>query len=202
MCVRFAIAIEKQVFEKRFRVRQLAIRLESNANVTPGMFLPVVVREGENRALLMKWGFVPHWSRSLTVTFSNINARAEGIEQSPAYRSSFVSKRCLIPAVGFYEWKKQEEGKSIPYYFTLKNTLPFAFAGIWDTWKDAEGKAFDTCAIITTVANTIVAPVHPRMPVILQEKDEDAWLETTTTAGQAKNLLQPYPPEHMAFSLF
>lgn len=192
MCGRFAFDIEKPVFQNRFHVRQLEIQLSPHYNVSPGMFLPTVVRQSPNTAFLMKWGLVPHWSREFSVTFSNINARAETITSSPAYRFSFQNKRCLIPATGFYEWAKLDDGTKWPYYFSLKSRPVFVFAGIWDSWKDAEGKEFLTCAIITCSANSIVGKIHSRMPVILYETDEDTWLDNAQEISALQTLLMPY----------
>lgn len=197
MCGRFAIDIQKPVFEKRFNVGQLEIQLTPHYNVSPGMFLPTVIRTSPNRAVLMKWGLVPHWSKDINVKFSNINARAETITSSPAYRFSFQKQRCLIPAIGFYEWAKLDDGTKWPYFFSLKSRPVFAFAGIWDRWKDAEDKEFLTCAIITCQANSVVGNIHPRMPVILPKKDEDVWLESTQNDSSLQSLLSPYDDRDM-----
>lgn len=192
MCGRFALDIEKPVFQKRFHVRQLEIQLSPHYNISPGMFLPTVVRQSPNTAVLMKWGLVPHWSREFSVKFSNINARAETITSSPAYRFSFQKQRCLIPAIGFYEWAKLEDGTKWPYFFNITSRPVFAFAGIWDSWKDVEEKEFLTYAIITCGANSVVGKIHPRMPVILSEMDEDTWLDTTQEVPTLQTLLTPY----------
>ena len=197
MCGRFAVDIEKPVFERRFRVHQMTIKLEPHYNVAPGMFLPTVIRHSPNTAVLMKWGLIPHWSRELRVKFSNINARAEGIEQSPAYRLPFRRQRCLIPAVGFYEWAKLSDNTKWPYFFTLNDRDIFSFAGIWDRWTDAEGKEFLTCAIVTCPANGVVAKIHPRMPVVLREETEDTWLGDTKDTTGLRELLQPYDAAQM-----
>jgi putative SOS response-associated peptidase YedK len=197
MCGRFAIDIEKPVFERRFHIRQLTIKLEPHYNVTPGMFLPTVIRLSPNRAVLMKWGLIPHWSREFRVKFSNINARAESIEHSPAYRVPFRRSRCLIPAIGFYEWALLSDGTKWPYFFKLKDRTEFAFAGIWDMWKDAEGVEFQTCAIITCPANSVVGKIHPRMPVVLREDDEELWLSDTEDTTTLKALLTPYSASDM-----
>lgn len=191
MCGRFAADIPTPLFRKRFKIHQLEIQIAPRYNICPGMFLPVVTGSEKRDAQLMKWGLVPHWSREPTVKFSNINARAETITTSPAYNYSFAKKRCLIPASGFYEWKKSEDGSKYPYFFRLKNSGAFSFAGIWDTWKDAEGKAFDTCAIITCRANSVVESVHPRMPVILLQTGEDAWLSETEKSSELLPMLAP-----------
>ena len=192
MCGRFAIDIEKPIFVKRFNVLQMEIQLKPNYNVAPGEFLPTVIRKSPNKAVLMKWGLIPHWSREPKTKFSTINARMETIESSPVYRMPFYKQRCLIPAIGFYEWAKVSDGTKSPYFFNLKNQSMFVFAGLWDVWKDVEGKEFPSCTIITCPANSIVGKIHPRMPVILEEADEDLWLSDSQDNYQLISLLKPY----------
>lgn len=197
MCGRFAFDIQKPVFQRRFNVRQLEIKLTPHYNVSPGMFLPTVIRKSPNSAVLMKWGLIPHWSKEFKLKFTTINARAETIMTSPAYRIPFQKQRCLIPAIGFYEWAKLDDGTKWPYFFKLKSRPVFAFAGIWDIWKDAEGKEFPTCAIVTCEANSIVGKIHPRMPVILPESDEDTWLADTQNINGLTALLKSYDESNM-----
>jgi len=190
MCGRFTLDVSKKTFQKRFGIAQLEIELTPRYNVCPGMFLPTVIRQSSRSVVLMKWGLVPSWSKDINIKFSNINARAETITTSPAYRHPFEKNRCLIPATGFYEWAKLPDNTRLPYYFHTQNPI-FSFAGIWDVWKDAEEKEFFTCAIITTVANGIVGRIHPRMPVILDEKDESTWIDPVTPKDALLPLLQP-----------
>lgn len=191
MCGRFAIDISKPTFEKRFGVAQMEIRLAPHYNVCPGMLLPVIFNKPPKDAVLMKWGLVPSWSKEPTTKFSTINARAETIMSSPAYRVPFQKQRCLIPAIGFYEWKKTEDGSKQPYFFQRTDGAPFAFAGIFDRWRDIEQKEFLTCAIITCPANETVSPIHPRMPVILDQKEEDMWLDPSQRPDTLKKFLVP-----------
>lgn len=197
MCGRFAIDISKPAFQKRFHIEQLEIQLAPHYNVSPGMLLPTIIHTSPKRVMLMKWGFIPHWSKTPTVKFMNINARAETITTSPAYRFAFEKQRCLIPAIGFYEWAKLEDGTKQPYFFKLTTQPVFAFAGIWDTWRDAEGKEFNTCAMITTEANGVVGKIHPRMPVILKEADEESWLSEKSESSLRMKLLRPYVDSSM-----
>jgi putative SOS response-associated peptidase YedK len=197
MCGRFAIDIDTPTFVRRFHVRQMEIKLEPHYNVAPGMYLLVVIHRSPNQAVLMKWGLVPHWSREPKVKFSTINARAETLESSAVYRMPFARQRCLLPAIGFYEWAKLEDGSKWPYYFSVKNRSVFAFAGLWDKWTDVEGKEFLSCTIVTCPANEVVARIHPRMPVIIEETDEDAWL-TSSDMAKVKAILKPYEPTQMS----
>ena len=177
--------------------RQIAIDLEPHYNITPGNYLPVVVKNSPNQVELMKWGLVPHWSKEPRVKYSTINARAENITSSSVYREPFRTKRCLIPANGFFEWKQTASGK-VPYFIHLKHEPMFAFAGLYDIWTDAEGKEFKSFSIITTTPNEIMQPIHNRMPVILPKEHEEVWLtpEETNTA-KLLTFLQPYPSNQM-----
>jgi putative SOS response-associated peptidase YedK len=126
-----------------------------------------------------------------------INARMEGIEVKPAFRKAFARRRCLIPADGFYEWKKTPRGKQ-PYYYQLSDGGPFAFGGLWERWEDHKaGQEIDSCTIITTPANELLAEVHDRMPLILDPRDYTTWLNAATAKEQALSLLRPYPAASM-----
>lgn len=196
MCGRFAIDIDKPTFIKRFNVGQLEIKLEPHYNVAPGMFLPTIIHQSPNSAVLMKWGLVPHWSKEPKVKFSTINARMENLESSSVYRMPFAKQRCLIPAIGFYEWAKLSDGTKWPYFFRVMNRPLFAFAGLWDKWTDVEGKEFLSCTIVTCPANSVVGKIHPRMPVILEEKNEDMWVNSSGSE-HVKALLRPYDESTM-----
>jgi putative SOS response-associated peptidase YedK len=126
-----------------------------------------------------------------------INARAETVAEKPAFRSAFKRRRCLVPADGYYEWKKIGKQKQ-PYYIRLRGDEPFAFAGLWERWRDAEDQALDTCTIITTNANSLTRSIHDRMPVILDSADYDIWLEPTEQEkDKLLQLLQPYESGEM-----
>jgi putative SOS response-associated peptidase YedK len=145
----------------------------------------------------MRWGLVPFWAKDVAIGYKMINARSETVMEKPAYRDSFKKRRCLIPAAGFYEWKKIGKEKQ-PYNFGMTDDSIFAFAGIWDTWKSPDGTPIDSCSILTTTPNTLVQDVHDRMPVILATDDYDQWLdpgvkETSTLV----ELLKPFPAKQM-----
>lgn len=145
----------------------------------------------------MTFGFIPHWSKEKKTGYCMINARAETIAEKPSFKQSFRTKRCLIPADGFYEWQHTENSK-LPYRFTLKNDELFAFAGIWDTWIDADNSETHSLAIITTFGNVLTLQLHDRMPVILHPKDESAWLDPSITEPKIlQPFLVPYPAEEM-----
>jgi putative SOS response-associated peptidase YedK len=144
----------------------------------------------------LRWGLVPYWSKDKRIAYSTINARAETIDKTPAFRLAFQKRRCLIPADGFYEWRKTRPPK-VPFHIALKDESPFCFAGVWDAWKDpASGEWLRSCSIITTEANELIARIHDRMPVILREADFPIWLGETGEA-ELKALLRPYPADEM-----
>jgi putative SOS response-associated peptidase YedK len=160
-------------------------------NIAPSQsILAIVQREVEHDAAFLQWGLIPSWSKDGK---GFINARSETIEEKPSFSESFHKRRCLIPADGFYEW--QRTGKiSQPYFFQMKDESPFAFAGIWDEWQGDE-KSIYSCAIITTRANELLAPIHDRMPVILRSEAHDTWLNGDTE--YARNLLAPFSAAEM-----
>lgn len=147
-----------------------------NYNVCPTTQVHVV-RSGDGQRLLqpMRWGFLPHWYKTPTDGPLLINARAETIAEKPAFRAACRERRCLIPATGFYEWTKDEDGKRLPWYIFRADAAPLAFAGIWQDWE-REGEALRTCAIVTTGANERMQQIHHRMPVILEAEDWPLWL--------------------------
>jgi putative SOS response-associated peptidase YedK len=166
-------------------------------NATPGSFLPVILKNSPFHAELMKWGLVPHWSKTPRVKFSTINARAETVGISPVFREAFHKRRCLVPVIGFYEWRKNPDGTKTPYFIRLKSRTWFTFAGIWDSWKDAEGKEFKSYSIITCEPNEVMKPIHNRMPVILPREVEELWATLTTPMKTLLELLKPYDPANM-----
>jgi len=183
MCGRFTISLAEQLVIQEFNIKNILAHFKPNYNVAPMQLVPVVIK---GRTLdTYRWGLIPHWAHNPKLAYKMINARAETVAEKPAYRSAF-KHRCLIVADGFYEWKK--EGK-IPYRFTLKDRKVFGFAGISSEWKSPKG-VIKTCSIITTNANSVVKKIHDRMPVIIQKKDEDNWLDPDF---EAKKLLKAYP---------
>jgi putative SOS response-associated peptidase YedK len=169
-------------------------------NVAPTDPLPVVrydARASERTLDVMRWGLVPFWAREIKVGFSNINAKAEGIEGKPAFREAFQQRRCLVPVDNFYEWKKTATGKQ-PYAIALADRGLMALAGLWETWRSPAGERVRTFAIITTTPNELCAELHNRMPVVLSRAAWPTWLgEEPADAPQLKALLAPYPSEEM-----
>jgi putative SOS response-associated peptidase YedK len=172
-------------------------------NIAPTQPVPaIVVRantegggEGGREIVLFQWGLVPSWSKAAKGSGGFINARAETLEQKPSFAESFLRRRCLIPADGFYEWKRSGKWKQ-PYFFQMNDESPFAFAGIWDKWQ-SHGHTLTSCAIITTTPNELLATIHDRMPVILTAEAYDAWLDDDADPRELKALLAPFPAAAM-----
>ncbi len=194
MCGRYTLGNTGNLFD-RFLIEGDDSSLQVRYNVAPSQVMPVVTLE-ENRQLeFMKWGLVPSWSKDPKKAL--INARIEGIQTKPSFRKPIRERRCLIPATGFYEWKKELGGKT-PYHIRRKDSQLFAFAGLYDIWKDLDGKEIKAFAIVTTAANDLLVEVHNRMPVILSPEQDGLWLETQAgEIGQVLDTLQPVPSEEL-----
>lgn len=170
MCGRFALAsLEKEIIEE-FDVKPFTYIPSYNIAPTHNIF---VIKE-VGKISLMRWGLIPSWSKDEKVAYSMINARAETLEEKPAFKKPFLTMRCLILSSGFYEWKKSSNEK-IPFYIYVKTKKPFSLAGIYDIWEK-DGKRIESCAIITTQANSFMWDIHDRMPVIIGKKDREKWL--------------------------
>jgi putative SOS response-associated peptidase YedK len=154
----------------------------------------------QRRLVQVKWGLIPFWSKDTSIGNRLINAGAESAAEKPAFRSAFESKRCLVPADGYYEWKKEKGGQKQPYLARNSDGSPFAFAGLWERWQapEEEEEVIESCTILTTDANDLTQPIHDRMPVILKPQDYELWLDLQVKAPNLlKPLLRPYPSEEM-----
>jgi putative SOS response-associated peptidase YedK len=180
---------------QKLELGELPPDLKSNSNISPGTIIPVVLDAVDRSVKMFRWGLIPGWAKDVSVGYKMINARAETIDEKPSFRVAFQRRRCLIPADGFYEWKV-EEGCKYPYLFTLKERKPFTFAGLWETWRSQEGGVINSCTIITTEPNSLVAQYHDRMPVILEDKLRWRWLEDGSKED-LKAMLVPCPAEIM-----
>jgi putative SOS response-associated peptidase YedK len=169
-------------------------------NVAPTDSLPVVrydQKAGQRSLDLLRWGLIPYWAKDIKVGFANINAKAEGIENRPAFRDAFERRRCLVPVDNFYEWKKTGSGKQ-PYAIALADRGIMALAGVWENWKSSAGEWVRSFAIVTTEPNELCAQLHNRMPVVLAPGAWPAWLgEEPADEALLKSLLVPYPSDGM-----
>ena len=192
MCGRFAIAHIPGFFA-RFMLHDPEVELQPRYNIAPAQQVPVIVSESPNRLVVMRWGLVPFWAKDQKIGSRLINARAETITTSPAFRSSIKKRRCLVPATGFYEWMKQK-GRKTPYYCHLKDDAFFAFAGLYDRWRSPDGTILLSFTIVTTSPNALISKAHNRMPVILRREDEAQWLSPgPLDAIDLKRIFMPYP---------
>lgn len=176
----------------------LALELPDNYNVSPGAHMPVIVRgEQEHVIEFMVWGLIPSWSKNPDSAMKLINARAEGLVEKPMWKRLVNNKRCVVPARGFYEWRR-EGAEKLPYYITPKHGKVFSFAGLWDSWQDSEGVLIHSYSIITTAPNKEMSAIHDRMPAILDKKRMDIWLSPVQLdAGAVSELLSPLPDDSL-----
>lgn len=202
MCGRFVSKAKKQEIEKEFKVEIGDDNLTApRYNIAPTQMIAAVTETENARELSsFKWGLIPHWAKDDLIGNKLINARAETLTEKPSFREAFRSRRCIIPASGFYEWQKQAKGSKQPFYFYLKNKEVFGFAGLWEQWLDKQtGELTETCTIITTEANEVLKPVHDRMPVILRSDCYEKWLDhKEKNTDRLQKLLAPYPAEKMS----
>ena len=201
MCGRYSLIFIDDL-GNRFRVFNPMIGLRSRFNIAPGNEMPVIVNDGvygdKKNLVMMKWGLVPHWTRDIRSAKRSINARAESLAEKPSFAGLLKNRRCLVPASGFFEWKK-EGTKKIPYYINLPKSPLFAFAGLYDQWNDPEGNSLLTYTIITVEPNMLVAKVHNRMPSILSREHEERWLsKAPLSAGDLKKILIPFPAKNLS----
>ncbi len=197
MCGRFSRTHGEEALRQRFGYEAEGVELEPRFNLAPGQDAGVAIWDQGIRLRVMRWGLVPSWLKDSKGGFKAINARAETLAQKPMFKGLLGSKRCLVLADGFYEWRNTSSGKQ-PIRYVLKDRAPFAFAGLWDRWRDAEGHELNTFTIVTTRANELIEPVHDRMPVMLNPEHEQAWLDTNLKdPEELRGLLGPLPAELM-----
>ncbi len=198
MCGRFVLITDLSVIGRDFIVPNVLVSFSASRNVSPGQRIPAVVRRGNhNDLVLFQWGLIPAWCKDPSIGAKLFNARAETVAEKPSFKNAFFNRRCLIPADGFFEWKK-ENSKKVPYYFFFKSGGAMGFAGLYETWIAPDKKPVHTCTIITTKPNAIVEPIHDRMPVILPHDAHDLWLNPKSKdPAKLLELLKPYPAGEM-----
>ncbi|HET8709547.1 MAG TPA: SOS response-associated peptidase [Candidatus Saccharimonadales bacterium] len=197
MCGRYTL-FDSDTLAERFAVPRPSENIRPNYNVAPGQYMPVITENDDGRQLeIMKWGLVPGWAKDKNIGYKLINARSESLFEKPAWRTAVKRRRCLVPADGFYEWQKLTSASKAPkqpYYIHPKTAGLFAFAGVWDSWKDPDGNDLQTYSIITTEPNADMRALHDRMPVILYPETEAAWLSPANNDRRnvLESLLHPY----------
>ena len=204
MCGRFILMTPARSLAEKFGLSEDPV-LEPRYNIAPTQLAAIIrlrPKDPECRLVFVKWGLIPSWAKDRSIGPKLINARAESAAVKPAFRASLRYRRCLVPADGFYEWKRDpKKGKKQakrPYLITAADGKPFAFAGLWEHWESPEGEVIESCTILTTDSNELVQVLHDRMPLILHEKDYDLWLDPGVKDSKLlEPLLQPYPSDKM-----
>jgi len=202
MCGRFTLRAPASVVAEQFGVLD-AEPLRPRYNIAPTQPVAVVRRgpkstDAPRQLVMLRWGLVPSWAKDPKIGNRLINARAETVAEKPAFRSALRRRRCLVAADGFYEWRQAGKARQ-PYFIHLVDDRPFAFAGLWELWEGPDHTVLETCALITTEANALMASIHDRMPVILSPDDYALWLDPAIQdPKELQPLLRPYPSEAMA----
>jgi len=198
MCGRFTITLDAADIQEGLGVSEVPADWLPRFNVAPTQPVAAVVDAQSRKAEWLRWGLIPSWAKDPKIASQLINARSETIAEKPSFRQAFLRRRCLILADGFYEWQRTagSKGPSKPFYFQLIDKKPFAFAGLWETWKSPEGELVKSCTIITCEANAVVSPVHVRMPVMLTGDSLWKWLEPAGS-DVLQGFLKPYPADKM-----
>ena len=189
MCGRFNLTASPELVKETFLLRRLP-RYERSYNIAPGQKILSIVQldDGSYKSVKLFWGLIPHWSKDRKISHNLINARAETVAEKPAFRVAYQQRRCLIPATGFYEWQKLEQGKQA-YCIEKGDNQVFAFAGLWEYW-DHDTETIYSCTIITTAANQLMQPIHQRMPVIIKPDDYNLWLNNNAAPEMTQQLLR------------
>lgn len=195
MCGRFRLSRRKQAVMERFDSISDEPEWEPRFNIAPTQPVAVIRQNPTKRTRelsLMRWGLVPSWAKDTSSAASMINARSETVSTKPAFADALKHRRCLIPADGFYEWKRTGTSKQ-PFCFQVNDGALFAFAGLWEGWRDPSGKWLKTCSILTTTPNAVTSTVHDRMPVILSPDGYDLWLDPgMRDVDEVSSLLKPF----------
>ena len=199
MCGRYTLIRHDTIVGISFNLTVLAnLRLIARYNIAPTQEILAFARRPELTPQLMRWGLVPSWATDLSIGNRMINARAETLAQKPAFRKALEARRCIIPADGFYEWRKNPDGSKTPFYIQLKSQAPFAFSGLYENWNTPDGQLITSCTIITTTANAVIGPIHDRMPVILSASAVPQWLNPQPQSpADLSCVLIPYDAEEM-----
>ena len=195
MCGRLKSPQELNDIQAQLGLKDLLLDYAPRFNLPPTAAVPVVSSsDGVKTLRQMKWGLIPSWAKDDRMKYSTFNARADGVATKPAFRSAWkAGRRCLVLADGFYEWRKEDKQ---PFFITLGNKQPMTIAGLWEKWKPEKGESVFSCTIITTEANSLMEPIHDRMPVIIGPENWTAWLGEEPC--EPEKLLVPFPAERMS----
>lgn len=200
MCGRYRLSRRKQIVVEFFDCPSDEQDWIPRYNIAPTQPAPVIrqhPKEPRRVLTLMRWGLIPIWAKDMSDAAGKINARSETVATLPAFRDAVKSRRCIVPADGFYEWRRAG-GQKQPFCFEVNDGELFAFAGLWERWKNPDGEWVKSFSILTTAPNAVTSTVHDRMPVILDRADYDLWLDPAMTNVEAvTDMLKPYPADHM-----
>jgi len=200
MCGRFTLTSGPAALQRALHLDTPPEELLPRFNIAPTQNVAIVTSLENPRVEYVRWGLIPSWAKEASIGSRMINARAETVRAKPAFRSAFLKRRCLILADGFYEWERAARGRGgarAPFYIQLQGGDPFAFAGLWETWRAPQGEEVRTCTIVTCAANEIIGRFHDRMPVILEGEAAKRWLDPSTPADDLSALLVPFPAQRM-----
>jgi putative SOS response-associated peptidase YedK len=197
MCGRFTQAAPGEVIARVFELPETP-ELAPRFNIAPTQDVAAVrIADGGRRVAMLHWGLIPSWAKERGMGARLINARAETLAEKPAFRSALRARRCLIVADGFYEWQKAG-GRKQPFFIGFRDARPFGFAGLWERWRGGGDEAVESCTIVTTEANELLAPIHDRMPVIVEPDRFAEWLDPSVTEpARVADLLRPHDPAEM-----
>jgi putative SOS response-associated peptidase YedK len=196
MCGRFGISFDREQIEQRFSAKFSVATFQPRYNAAPTQSLPAILNTDPQTIQFIVWGLKPAWMTKVRKREGIINVRVETLRDRQTFKRDFVERRCLVLADSFYEWRKEKQLRT-PFRIALKSGEPFAFAGIWEENHDEDGQLLKTFAILTTEANSLVAQVHNRMPVILRQEDEKRWLYPDCTQEKLLSMLHPYSEKLM-----
>jgi putative SOS response-associated peptidase YedK len=199
MCGRFTLTIDPADMREAFPEFTMPAQAAPRFNIAPTQPVLVLPNDGTNKAVFFVWGLIPSWAKDITIGSRLINARAETLPEKPSFRSAYKYHRCLIFADGFFEWQSRPGSTAKqPYFIHLKSGKPFSFAGLWEHWQSADGSEVLSATIITTTPNTLMSPIHNRMPVILPRQAYKKWLDPAPRSpADLNSLLIPYPAVEM-----
>jgi len=200
MCGRYRLSRRKEVLAEHFETDFDDLEWEPRYNIAPTQLVPVIRRLADSpvrQAAIMRWGLIPSWASDSNVGARTINARSESAASKPSFREPLRKQRCLVLADAFYEWRRSGKDKQ-PFCFEVENGAVFAFAGLWDRWRDPNGRFVESCTILTTIPNELLAGVHDRMPAILSAELYDRWLDPTMQdMSRVLAMLRPYDSNRM-----
>lgn len=202
MCGRYSLTVSKKLIAEEFHLQEEHLKsIGPRLNISPSEPVPVILKKKELALDFFVWGLIPSWAKDPSIGSRMFNARTETLAEKPSFKGIFRSQRCLIPADGFYEWKKEDFRKTC-YHIRLKSRRPFSFAGLWSHWIGRDGGEIFSCTIITGEPNELVKSIHERMPVILPPESRGSWLDPQVTdAKSLSSLLRPYPTDEMEAEL-